>query len=116
MLPLNCLKISAVEGGCLQCKVSYQLSHGICVRPILGCQRYEHVGNISICVHCQVGFNLANDTCLIMESSDPNCISVKDGTCAKCSNRFFFNSLKCVPVNPSCKSYEMQTGGCTSCY
>ena len=87
------------------------------MKPILGCQRYEHTpSNTSICVHCQVGFNLANDTCLIMQSSDPNCISVKDGVCAQCSNRFFFNGQKCVPVNPSCKSYNMTTGACASCY
>lgn len=33
-----------------------------------------------------------------------------------CSNRYYFNGSTCTPVNPQCKSYEMSSGMCTSCY
>ena len=36
-----------------------------------------------------------------MSQSDPNCISVKNGRCAQCSNRFYFNLEHiCTPVHP----------------
>ena len=51
-----------------------------------------------------------------MQQSDPNCIRVRDGVCVLCSNRFYYDGLKCIPVNPNCKSYAMDSGLCTDCY
>lgn len=37
--------------------------------------------------------------------------------CTECSQGFIFNSLKlCVLINPLCKTFDKQTGACTSCY
>jgi hypothetical protein len=86
------------------------------VVPITGCLSYRLEGNGSVCLGCQVGFNLVAGGCLQMSQTDPNCVSVKEGVCALCSNRFFFEGSQCVPVNPMCKSYDLRTGLCTDCY
>lgn len=80
----------------------------LCVIPITGCFEYQlNMKNVSLCTRCQLGFNLVNGSCELMAEADPNCISVKSGVCVLCSNRFFFSGGKCVPVNPTCKSYSM---------
>ena len=61
-LPLNCLKVDPL-GVCISCQNTYLLAHGLCVTPILGCKEYKFRDSISICVNCQIGFNLLNDTC-----------------------------------------------------
>ena len=42
----------------------------------------------------------------------------KDGvTCLDCSKRFYKDSTGiCQPVNEACKTYDQNTGACTSCY
>lgn len=65
---------------------------------------------------CELGFNLIDNRCELIASNDPNCISIKNGTCVLCSNRFYFAASKCEPVNPNCKSFSMSNGSCTDCY
>ena len=34
----------------------------------------------------------------------------------RCSNRYYHNGDKCVPVNPLCRDFNNRTGACTTCY
>lgn len=111
-LPANCLAVSN-DGSCSRCGEGYQLNVGACIVPIKYCKVYQNNG--ALCDSCELGFNLVNNQCELMPSSDANCISFKNGVCVLCSNRFYYSG-KCLPVNPNCKSYSLTNGSCTDCY
>lgn len=50
-------------------------------------------------------------------NSDPYCIKLDGATCLLCANGYYLpQSNICTVINPLCKSSNMTTGACTSCY
>lgn len=39
-----------------------------------------------------------------------------NGTCKTCSSRFYMRNSFCTPINPLCKTFNISTGNCLSCY
>ena len=79
------------EGDCLSCFEGYKLISGICA--------------------------IETDADLIGQIKDPNCFSYENDTCVACAYRFYFNREGiCTTVHPDCKTWENETGACTSCF
>ena len=73
------------------------------------------------CLSCYGGYNLSNGFCNaspVQTPSDAGCSLWDTGfkVCLQCSQRYYFNDKKCVPVNDQCKTWESSTGRCTTCY
>lgn len=70
------------------------------------------------CTNCFPGYTLRNGNCQIA-FQDPNCkkFDPTKTVCLNCSARFYLGTDgKCKQVNPLCKTADMNTGACKSCY
>lgn len=114
---LNCL--NQQEFFCLECIERYYLSDNQCMQIGNGCNTYNKF--TGICDTCYPGYEPNSGKCLIAQidnkaNHDPNCLQTQGDICQKCSNRYYYNGDKCVPVNPLCRDYNNITGACTTCY
>ena len=76
--------------------------------------------NNGVCTSCYPGFEVsAFGGCIKSEALeiDPNCKTFRNDVCTECAKGAIFNPFgACVIVNPSCKTYNEETGACTSCF
>ena len=103
---------------CVQCRARFYLEQGRCNPIGMGCDSYN--GFTGECFTCFTGYKLELGKCLVQiietqTNNDPNCLVFNDDRCDQCSQRYYYNGEKCVPVNPLCREYN-STGACTSCY
>jgi hypothetical protein len=107
------------SGVCSACSTRYYLDAAAICQPVNpNCNTYN--SSTGGCLSCYSGFGLIEDTCLpgiVSNSFDPNCNTFNGSLCLKCSSGFFLNpSGKCQGVDPSCKSFDQNSGACLSCF
>ena len=51
-------------------------------------------------------------------ANDSYCIQVTNGVCSQCSSGYYYNREQgvCILFDPMCKTSDINTGACTSCY
>lgn len=77
-----------------------------------------------LCSSCYKGYDLTSGSCIVSPSNTikPSDLGCKNwdwdnNKCLECANWFFFDSSsKCVSVSSLCKSYDVGSGKCTSCF
>ncbi len=128
----NC-KTPNSDGSCSLCYTSFyydSISARRCVSVNPLCQTWNNLGH---CLSCYRGYNLFNNNCVIenafqvsltvdsndlpSSNQDPYCNVYKDGVCAKCATRTYFDaaSRRCLQVDSNCRSWT-ESGICTGCY
>lgn len=114
--PIYC-EIANNDGACTKCMPKYELTKGFCVVPIANCLDYAISNTNSTCAVCQFNFQLRNGSCQSLGPlKDIFCIQFNGNNCINCSSRYYVSNGRCVPVNPNCKTYNMNTGDCIDCY
>jgi hypothetical protein len=78
------------------------------------------------CLSCWSGYFLLSGACVLGNTSpstaqqtiDPYCASWANGLCSQCANGFYFsgNEGKCKQQDPLCKTFDLSSGNCLSCY
>lgn len=122
----NCLK--SRNGVCLACDSRTRLQNGRCVQPssekcnfcaegyfvnnkgncvkeIIGCERYDHIGR---CKDCRFPFVSYKNSCVI-----PGCKTVSEQGCVKCYSKFTLTSGLCEIQH--CLKIDFATQGCSVC-
>lgn len=108
----NCKTLAIAS--CLECKQDFYVSsEKLCKTLPLNCQSADPSGT---CLSCASGFEIYKGGC-IKTLIIPNCISVDsfNNRCLNCADRFFASGNACVPVSPSCNTYNANNGWCLSC-
>lgn len=113
----NCKTFS--NGICVECsKGAFFNLFGICIITDPSCA--THNENDGTCTSCYPGYALSDlKTCVkaVEGEKDPNCKTFNNGVCVSCSKGAIFNQNgKCIIIDPSCFTFNDQTGDCTSCY
>ena len=100
---------------CQTCYQGYFVSNGVCVAANPLCASIDYYGN---CLSCYAGYALSQGNCVITGSAGapPNCANFTNGRCVRCAQGSFFSNGNCVSVSPLCRTYDNNTGVCTSCY
>lgn len=113
---------SWVNGACKECSKNWVFNaKDVCIPVSDLCKSSDNTGN---CVTCYKGYDLVNGSCLYSPSNnakpqDGGCASWDwdNAVCLACSNNWVFdiNGI-CIKVNDLCRTYDPNTGFCTSCY
>ena len=85
--------------------------------------------NSGACTSCYNGYVISRSNCVVgsggqqppmnpSAGSIPNCAQVSaDGRyCVQCNYRFFLYNGVCQSVSEQCNTWDVNTGGCTSCF
>ena len=106
-----------VGNGCQACYAGYFYSSSAGLCKLLNPLCKTSNSSTGACTSCYPGYNLDNNSgnCVVF-FRDPNCKTFNGNDCIKCSERFYINAGKCLPVNPLCQGYSEINGQCTSCY
>ena len=50
--------------------------------------------------------------------TDPYCVKAQGTACLECSKGYFYSSAnsKCEQLDPTCKTHDLKTGYCLTCY
>jgi hypothetical protein len=110
----NCRRF--VNQTCISCYSGYYVDQAsnICTAISPLCRTSNPT--TGVCLSCFNGFTLMNGAC-IAASKDPNCIQFNlSGQCINCSSRFFMKGTMCTPINPLCRTFNITTGNCLSCF
>lgn len=104
---------------CLSCSYRWIFSNGTCVALSDQCKTF----NSFACASCYQGYVLANGTCIpspfnIAAPKDPGCAlwNWNSQVCLACSKSWTFKNGTCQIVSDQCKSYDLTSGACTSCF
>lgn len=128
----NCRTANS-DNTCSQCYHSFyydSVSARRCVLVNPLCKSWNDWGH---CLSCYQGYSLFNNNCIMdvayqpsanvgtndlpSSNQDPYCNTYKDGICAKCATRTYFDtaSRRCLQVDANCRSWT-SSGVCTNCY
>jgi hypothetical protein len=103
---------------CTNCSAGYYVTaSGSCDAANQRCATYNMNGGA--CTSCPVGWAISGTTCAVAPTPVPNpfCLTYSGTTCNNCSNRYYIGANGiCTAASPSCNTYDMNTGFCTSCY
>lgn len=69
------------------------------------------------CTNCYPGYMVQGNDCIVGTTLDVNCKTFQGSRCTVCFTGFFAAADgKCKQVSPLCKTYDINSGACTSCY
>lgn len=93
--------------------------NSLCTQIDVSCQNFDI--NQGVCLACYIGYQLnSTNNCVksaIQTNSNPYCAQWQGTVCLKCAVGSIFNSKSiCIVLDPSCKTNNMVTGACLSCY
>ncbi len=108
------------NGACKQCSKGWAFNlNSVCTVVSDSCKTSEGL----TCTSCYIGYSLVNDSCVFnpLNSAlppDVGCSSWNwdNQTCVSCSPYWFFKEGQCTPVSTLCKTYDLSTGACLSCF
>lgn len=106
----ECVVMSGMQ--CVECSVGYFVnSSARCYWCNPTCETCR--GDANSCTSCNSSYVLtASSTCVI-----PNCQTMSQGQCLKCSPGYYLSSLlTCSPCSPNCAQCIGNPKTCTSCY
>ena len=96
-------------------------SLGVCSQADSSCKTFDQV--TGKCSSCYSGYAVSSDgICIkaaVKDNNDPNCAEwdVNVELCLRCASGSFFNGLGlCEIVDALCKTSNVLSGACTSCF
>lgn len=100
-----------VGNACQSCYAGYFYSSSAGLCKLLNPLCKTSNASTGACTSCYPGYNLDNGSgnCVVF-FRDPNCKEFNGNDCIKCSERFYINAGKCLPVNPLCQGYSQING------
>ena len=116
--PSSCSKFNN-DGTCAQCGGGSYLNNGACVPVDLNCAYFDLASKT--CFTCYSGYSVLGGVCQISSVSSTyqvnNCYAYDQfNKCINCFTGFYLTANTCQAVSVFCKSYDGNTGLCTSCY
>lgn len=105
---------------CVQCSTTAFFRNGVCVQSDPQCKTFHQV--YGSCLSCYNGYYLDAGQCLkVVEGpsappSDLLCAKWNGRICLACSKGAFFRNGICTNADPLCKTFDPNSGACTSCY
>jgi hypothetical protein len=115
----NCNQMDS-NGNCLKCSFGYYFNQNKqCIQIDPNCKDYNQTSYK--CVGCYPGFALdISGSCVKGEApiGDQNCAKYNsNNVCTQCSKGSIFNKNNvCITIDPSCLTYDQNTGACLTCY
>ena len=113
----NCAKYDE-QGGCLVCSDKYYKMAGVCTRVSALCKTYNPI--TGSCLTCYPGYYLAGGACWTGNDPnlDPNCnLRSITGSCLQCRASYYLgDNGYCRAANPLCRTFNISTGNCLTCY
>ncbi|XP_031505768.1 uncharacterized protein LOC116268101 [Nymphaea colorata] len=108
----NCI-IKDINNYCTTCQQQFYQSQGRCFPLNTQCKTANIIGGD--CLSCYSGYIVIDGACVLL-SQQPSCLQYDfQSNCVRCAQRYFLQSLICVPVSPLCNNYNAQTGVCIDC-
>jgi hypothetical protein len=68
------------------------------------------------CASCYPGYTLSLGKCIILGNQDKNCNQTLGLSCLSCKDRYYLLNGICTEVRIQCKTYQITTGYCTTCF
>ena len=113
----NCAKYNQ-NGDCSICSAKYYKRSGVCTRVSPLCKTYNT--NSGNCLTCYPGYYLAGGACWAGNDPnlDPNCnLRSLSGSCLQCIASYYLSENGyCTAANPLCRTFNISTGACLTCY
>lgn len=116
----NCNQMDLTTNKCVKCSQGYFFDQqGNCQQADPNCKSFD--SSSFLCQACYDGYSLnASNQCVKSQAAqgDPNCAKYgSNNTCIQCSKGAIFNPNKvCIVIDPSCLTFDQNTGACTTCY
>jgi len=104
------------DGACTECSKNFYFNdQGKCIQIDPFCKTFDI--SSKTCLECYSGFRLVSGICDFSQNSqafDVGCNNFDtNGICTNCSQGYYFNSNNvCVQVDPSCKTFNLQSKVC----
>ena len=110
----NCLSFNG--NFCVRCSTRYYVyGDGKCVPVNPLCKDHNLRGE---CTECYRGYEINSGKCVIESPKDPNCKTSNGNFCVECYQGFYYSQgdRACKRLNPLCKTSNLATGACLTCY
>jgi hypothetical protein len=99
---------------CLVCQDKYFLDNqGICIKLISNCLTYDQ--SSGDCISCPAGYTKIGTICWNVISINPFCSNFVGLICTACNQGYYFQNGICVIGNPTCATFDPNTGYCLTC-
>ena len=105
---------------CKKCSDFWYSSEGLCLPVSDNCKTFDETNGQ--CLSCYAGYDLNSGSCVFSPSNtaavtDAGCKVWKSGVCQECSTYWVFNNAGiCIPVSDECRTYDVASGKCLTCY
>ena len=118
---VNCLTYDPSNNYyCIGCYPGYVALSGKCnvQNPLCATVNFSN----GDCLTCWPGYSLSGGDCLLGTVSSPSydvyCIRTQGSTCLECARGYYLNQnqARCLSLDPNCKTSNMTTGQCLTCY
>ena len=119
----NCRKFDPMNNNyCIECYQGYLPLSGKCQGQNPLCKTAN--ARTGVCESCWMGYTLSQGNCVLDQptvggqaESDIYCIKIQGNSCIECSNGYYVGSTgKCEALDPHCKSHDLKSGACLTCY
>lgn len=101
---------------CQKCATFAYFNNGVCTQVSPQCRTFD--SNNGACQSCYNGYLLQAGQC-VLDTSAPTdllCAKWQGAVCQQCSATAYFQNGVCTQSNPQCKTFNSNSGACTSCY
>lgn len=104
------------DGVCVQCSGGFFLKDNVCRQVSPQCRTFN--AQSGACTTCYAGYSLKGPDCVpaTAETIETNCKSYVNNECTECSKGYVLRGSNCIQVSPLCRTFNENTGFCTSCY
>ena len=112
----NCLYAEPNLNSCNTCNTGFYPSGSQCLAQSLpNCLLYN--SNANTCILCNEGFDVANDLCVVVDTSVANCATYNTvNRCTACVANFYLSNNQCfMQMLPNCIAYTVGQNVCTRC-
>ena len=107
---------------CVECYSGYLPLGGKCQAQNPLCKTAN--AKTGVCESCWMGYTLFSGNCQLGQptvggkvENDIYCVKIQGDLCIECSNGYYVGTTgKCEALDPLCKSHDLKTGACLTCY
>jgi hypothetical protein len=107
-----CATYNTSTGLCLTCTSPLYFTGGYCINISSTCA----TGTPGTCTTCASNYAILSGFCVVANTLGPFCNQFSGSSCTNCTDQYYVFMGGCTPSDPSCLTYNMTTGYCTSCY